>query len=83
MQACLLGDKLQKAKNLVKSILSKTSIFKEELDFLIRFLCFAAKFVVPGCAFLQCLSPSQSYWSLYLSQLRNLGRPFIVALFPS
>lgn len=55
MQARLLEDKLQKAKDLVKSALNKTSIFKEELDFLIGFLCFAAKVVVPGHAFLRRL----------------------------
>lgn len=59
MQACLLKDKLKKAKDLVKSALSKTSISKEELDSLIRFLCFAAKVVVLGRAFLQRLFDHQ------------------------
>lgn len=53
-------DKLKKAKDLVKSALGKTSITKDELDSVIRFLCFAAKVVVPGCAFLQRLFDHQA-----------------------
>lgn len=60
MEALLPKDKLQKAKNLVKSALSKISISKEELDSLIRFLCFAAKVAVPGFAFLQRLFDHQA-----------------------
>ena len=60
MQARLPEDKLQKAKDLVKSALSKTSISKEELDSLIGFLCFAAKVVVPGRAFLRRLFDHQA-----------------------
>ena len=55
MEARLPPDKLQKAKDLVKQALQKSSIRREELDSLVGFLSFAAKVVVPGRAFLRRL----------------------------
>lgn len=52
IQARLPENKLQKAKDLVKNALSKTSISKKELDSLIKFLCFVAKVVISSDTFL-------------------------------
>lgn len=63
---------------MVQSALSKTSIFKEELDFLIVFLCFAAKFVVPDCAFLQQLFDHQAkVTSFYIHLNQEIQADFL------
>ena len=59
MQARVPAEKLQKAKDLVQSTLNKSTIARNELDTLLRFLCFAAKVVVPGRTFLRRLFNSK------------------------
>lgn len=55
MQARLLSDKLQEAKNRVETALQKSSLSRDELRSLVGFLSFAAKVVIPGRAFLRRL----------------------------
>ena len=55
MEARLPSEKLLKAKTLVSAALNKKAIPRKELDSLLGFLCFAARVVKPGRAFLRRL----------------------------
>lgn len=53
MEARLPPDKLQRAKREVERVLKGKSVSRLELQKVVGFLCFAAKVVVPGRAFLR------------------------------
>lgn len=55
MEARLPEDKLLKAITWVKTTLQQTEVSRNELRLLLEFLSFAAKMVIPGRVFLQCL----------------------------
>lgn len=67
MQARLPDEKLQETKTRVKAALQKFFLSRNELEFLMGFLLFAAKVVVPGRAFLQRL----------FNKLTNTWRAFV------